>query len=1097
MNLRLLPCIFLPLLSVSVMGQSTTNTTSTSSTTGTYTAGTGGSGSKPAGAGIDYAGESVVIERLDKVYEMAADGTGSQLTTVVARVQSDAALRQLGVLNIGYASSSERVEIVYARARQKDGTVLETPVTQAIDMPNPVTTQAPFYSDLKQMQLPVRSLKVGDTLEWQAKVVRTKAEAVGQFWGQESFPTDGIVLEESVELRVPKDKFVNVWSPTIKPVETMVGGQKVFRWTNSQLKPTVGKEADAEKESKKKLVWTADQELDAAEGKLPTIAWTSFASWEAVGAWYRTLEGQRMEPDAEIKAKVAEVVAGKTTEEEKVRAVYGYVATQIRYIGVAFGVGRYQPHQASDVLQNQYGDCKDKHTLLAAMLEALGLHPDAVLIGAGVRFNEAVPSPASFNHLITRVSVGGQPVWLDATTEVAPYRMLSYVIRDKNGLVVPETGAAKIERTPAGLPFASFQTMDSVGTLDKDGLSNSRLVLTMRGDDELIIRMAFRQTAPAQYEQLVQQISQGIGYAGTTSHVEVTRPEDTAEPFKISYDYKREKGGDWPNLKIVPQVAPVSLPRPDEKEPPVQSIRLGVPHVETSTSAMKLPDGWRAELPEAVHAKSDYATYDETYRFEKGTVYAERKIVVLKEKVPVSDWKSYKKWADDADLENDQYVQLVTNEQKTSGGKEGVQATTDNAEATKLISSAAKAMQQHDLDGAKKMLDQAKSLNESQPYLWANYGYLEYLRGEMSVAIVDYQKELALFPERYGTYQSLAWVQSTMGRRGEAKATLQQWADANPRDPTPYSLLINMLVEDKDGAGAVAVADKAAKLLPEDQKNDETLQLAVGQAQIMAGMKEKGAATLVALVKTTQSPLMMNNGAYELAEAGVELPLAESYTRTALEKMGEESRTWTLDESPQVVLGKSIQIVATWDTMGWILYREGKLEEAESYVKAAWINAPSPTLAEHLGEIEAARGRKDDALTTYALGVATIPQYDALGVKKSPGTEDKKLQARVEELRKSGAKTSLRDAQDGLQKLRTVPLGAAKGMNGVAEYRLLLSDGKVQRAEKMGTNEVSGGDERLQQTQLIELWPTGSKANLVRVGMLNCHSGVCELVFER
>ena len=115
------------------------------------------------------------------------------------------------------------------------------------------------------------------------------------------------------------------------------------------------------------------------------------------------------------------MTAGKTTEEEKVRAVYGYVSTQIRYIGVAFGIGRYQPHHAGAVLENQYGDCKDKHTLLAAMLSVLGLHPNAVLIGAGVRFNEAVPSPGSFNHLITTVQVAGKPVWLDSTEEVAPY----------------------------------------------------------------------------------------------------------------------------------------------------------------------------------------------------------------------------------------------------------------------------------------------------------------------------------------------------------------------------------------------------------------------------------------------------------------------------------------------------------------------------------------------------------------------------------------------------------------------------------------------------------------------------------------------------
>ena len=96
------------------------------------------------------------------------------------------------------------------------------------------------------------------------------------------------------------------------------------------------------------------------------------------------------------------------------------------------------PVGAQEVLQNQYGDCKDKGTLLAAMLNALGLHPDVALIGAGVRFNTAVPSPASFNHLINRVSVDGKEVWLDSTSGVAPYRVLFYVTRGKQALVIPE-----------------------------------------------------------------------------------------------------------------------------------------------------------------------------------------------------------------------------------------------------------------------------------------------------------------------------------------------------------------------------------------------------------------------------------------------------------------------------------------------------------------------------------------------------------------------------------------------------------------------------------------------------------------------------------
>jgi len=1086
MRSTLLSCFLLPLLIVSALGQSTTTVVPATSPK----SGTAGS---PA---LDYSAEPIVVEHLDAVYDMAADGTGTKITTVVGRIQSEASLKEVGVLTVPYASSTQRVQMIYARVRRSDGTVIETPVDQAMDMPSPVTKEAPFYSDLKQLQLPIRSLRVGDTLEWQGKVTLTKGEIPNQFFGQETFTEGAVVLSQTLELRVPKNLSVNVWSPKYKPVETVEGDKRVFRWVHSQLKPTVGKEADAEKELKKKRLWTAEQELEATQGKFPSVAWTTFKSWEAVGAWYQGLESDRIEPDAGVKAKVAELTAGKTTDEEKVRAVYGYVSTQIRYIGVAFGIGRYQPHKAAVVLENQYGDCKDKHTLLAAMLSVLGLHPNAVLIGAGVRFNEAVPSPGSFNHLITAVQVGGKPVWLDSTEEVAPYGALAYIIRDKKALVVPDAGVAKLEQTPAMLPFASYEKLDAVGTLDKDGVSNSHLVWTFRGDGEIALRAAFRQLSPGQYDQMVQQISQGIGYQGTTSHAEVSPPDDTTVPMTLSYDYKREKGGDWDNLRIIPQLAPVELPQVDEKDPPVRAIALGVPGVHASTSAMKLPDGWGGELPEAVHTKSVYATYDETYRFEKGTVYAERRIEVLAEKVPVAEWKAYKKWCDDTDIAHDQWIKLVASGQEAHMGSEAPPKPT-NKEAAKLIQSAYEAIGRRDFAGAKTMLDLAKALNSDQAYLWSTYGYYEFQRGEITASIQDYRMELATYPDRYELYGVMAGAQMVLGQRKEAKETLVQWEAVDTRDPTPVTRLVALLLEDGDAAGAAAAAEAGVARLPEEKKKDEGLQLILGRAEISAGMKEKGRDTLLALMKSTESPGMMNNSAYELADAGLELTLAESTTRTALGKMTDESKTWTLDENPQTLLAKSRMTAATWDTMGWILYREGKLDEAESYLKAAWRNAPSEIGAEHLGKLDEAKGDKDEALKMYELGIATISPIDMMGKKKAPGAEEKKLQARVYVLLKAGAKSTVKDAHAKLQEIRTVPLGAAKGMDGVAEYRLLLSGGKIVRAEKTGTKDLEGGEDRLKEAKLDGLWPVGSAASLVRSGVLNCHSGVCELVFEQ
>ena len=775
----LLSCFFLPFFLVNALGQSSTTVVPITPPKDAASANHNISSPAP-----DYSAEPIVVERYDTVYKMAADGTGSKLTTVVGKVQTEAAAKQLSIVGVAYASNSEHVEFSYVRVRHPNGTVTETPVSDALDMPAPVTQQAPFYSDLKQRQIPVRGLQPGDTIEWEAKSVRTRAEAPGQFWGAESFGEDGVFLSLTIELRVPKNIYINVWSPKNKPTETVEEDERVFRWVSSQKKPTVGKEADAEKERKKKEVWTAEQELDAKEGKLPSVAWSTFKSWEAVGAWYQGLESDRIVPDAAVKAKVAELTAGKTTEEEKVRAVYGYVATQIRYIGVAFGIGRYQPHHAAEVLENQYGDCKDKHTLLAAMLSALGLHPNAVLIGAGVRFNEAVPSPGSFNHLITTVPVEGQQVWLDTTAEVAPYRALLYGLRGKKALVVADAGVAKVETTPAALPFPSFQKLEAVGTLDKEGTSTSRLEWTMRGDEEIAVRAAFRQVSPAQYDQMVQQISKSIGFQGTTSHAEVSRLEDTSTPMTMSYDYRREKSGDWDNLKIIAQFAPIDLPGVDDKEPPVQSIRLGVPRVETSTSAIKLPDGWGVELPEAVHSKSPYVALDETFRFDKGTIYAERRVEVLKEEIPVADWKSYKKWSNDAELAHEQWIQLVTNEHSvTTGSTDTPKKSSD--EAAELVQSAYEAIKRHDLDAAKTKLDQAKELNENQAFLWSTYGYYHYQLGSMNAAVEDYRRELAKYPERFGAYRDMAMAQTLPGRRKRQRRPSQHGPPLTRRTRTP------------------------------------------------------------------------------------------------------------------------------------------------------------------------------------------------------------------------------------------------------------------------------------------------------------------------
>jgi tetratricopeptide (TPR) repeat protein len=1083
----------------------------------------------------DYAAESIVLEHIDSDYTFAADGTGTFERTIASRIQSEAAVRSLGVITMAFAANSQHVDFVYARVRHPDGSVVETDVTGSLEMPAPVTREAPFYSDLKEKQLPIRSLRVGDTLEWKARVTTTKSETPGHFWGQENFVEDAVVLDQTVELRVPAGVSVSVWSPKAKPVESTANGIHLYRWTTSNLKPTAGKEAEAAAEAKKKTLWTADQELDAEQGKLPTIAWTTFHSWEEVGAWYRALSAERATPTAEVRAKVAELVAGKTTDADKVRALYAYVSTQIRYIGVAFGVGRYQPHAAAEILSNQYGDCKDKHTLLASMLAAAGIQSDAVLIGAGVRFNPDVPSPEAFNHLITHLAVSpapGQPaqsVWLDTTEEVAPYRMLLSILRDRQALIVPGTGPAHLDRTPSDPPFPTVQTWKVTGSLDKNGVSTSRITYTTRGDEELFMRAALRQIAPAQYSEAIQRVSLSMGYQGTTSNPEFSSVDDTQQPLTWSYDYRREQGGDWDNLKIVPQTKVSTLPLVDDKTPPVQSIDLGWPRTETSIAEMKIPEGWGVVVPEAIHAKSSFATLDESYRFDKGTLYTTLNMVVLKQKLPAADWKTYKKWTEDAGLNTQVFIQLVRHDGGASTSTASTPADPASAnDAAKLIQQAYADVEKNDLDNAKKLVDEARALSPEHEYLWNTTGYLALHRGDTTEALADFKKEIALHPSAYRRmYPVIVNLQMTMDQHKEAEDSLRLWCQADPGNIAPAVQLLSILIQDEDGKTAVTDGEAALARLP-SVSNLEPIHLMLGQAYLLAGEQQKGAAMLTALLHSTQNPGILNDSAYSLADASLELPLAESSARTALDKLADESNSWTLDEDPNLLFVKTRLIEAAWDTLGWIYFREGKLEEAQSYLQAAWLNDQQFDAGKHYGEVLLARGKRPEALSTYELAIESGVKYNGMGVREEASDKMKKLQAVVDALHagKPGASGSdpalqsrtatnpptkqtqpkfsnqrLRPTvamrSDGnpekLQTLRTIQLGPAGARSGAAQYRILLREGKFVRALPMEQKTIPGAEDLLAKVSFARYFPAGSQSSLVRLGFVNCHSGICEL----
>ncbi len=564
------------------------------------------SGQEPAKT--EAAQQAVLVDQLVHRLTFEGDGTGTHEVSERVRVQSEAGVQALAVLSFAYTTSNQSLDIDYVRVRKPDGTVINTPVYNIQDMPADVTRVAPMYSDIHEKHVAVKGLGAGDELEYLLRYRTLEPEVAGQFWFEYMFPKNVIAKDEELQISVPRDKYVKVSSPDLKPDIRDTETTRIYSWKTANLQV----EDDSEQANKTEL-------------PNPSVQVTTFHSWEEVGQWYSQLQAPQATVTPAVRAKAEELTNGLTTDDDKIQALYHYVATQFHYISLSFGIGRYQPHTAEEALGNEYGDCKDKHTLLQALLKAAGYEAYPALINVSRKLDPEVPSPAQFDHVITAVARGNTLQWLDTTTEVAPFGMLIAALRDKQALLIPFGKPASLATTPANPPFPTNIVFAVEAKLSANGTLTGHIQRTSRGDLELIYRLAFRQVPEAQWKNLVQRISYSSGFGGEVSAVTASVPEDTTKPFQFAYDYTRKEYSDWKDRLITPPMPPFGIEaRPDKEKKPTEPVILGAPGEIVHRARVELPSGYEPKLPKSVDLADDFAEYHSTYSLKDGVLTAER-----------------------------------------------------------------------------------------------------------------------------------------------------------------------------------------------------------------------------------------------------------------------------------------------------------------------------------------------------------------------------------------------------------------------------------------------------------------------------------------
>src|ERR1700690_2304712 len=190
---------------------------------------------KPAASDDDHSKEGFVVEYYAEKEKFENDGTSFREDTGSVRIQSEAGVQGYGVLTFSYASGTGTFEVKFVRVHKPDGSVIETPPENVQDMAAQITRQAPLYSDLHEKHVAVKGLSVGDVLEYRTEDHTTKPLAPGQFWTSYTFTYSQIVLDEQLEIRVPRDRAVKIKIPTVQPQVSETGGYRVYTWHSKNL----------------------------------------------------------------------------------------------------------------------------------------------------------------------------------------------------------------------------------------------------------------------------------------------------------------------------------------------------------------------------------------------------------------------------------------------------------------------------------------------------------------------------------------------------------------------------------------------------------------------------------------------------------------------------------------------------------------------------------------------------------------------------------------------------------------------------------------------------------------------------------------------
>ncbi|MBO4344185.1 MAG: DUF3857 domain-containing protein [Victivallales bacterium] len=466
------------------------------------------------------------------------DGKSVTWDDTAVKVLTEEGRRDNRVLSFHFNQSYGRATVTLVQTISEDGKVTEHDIAK---ISATMTDRSQMSSNIynpndKILRVNIPSLEINDIVRYVVKRETTKPRVPNTFSDFEVLEYTSPIMRYSYTVNAPSAlplKNRALLSPiegTVEYTSQATADGVMHKWVALNV-------PQAHPEPKMPALYTCVQRLLVS----------TIDTWEDVSKWYWNLCLPHLTTNDEIDAKVKELVAGKATPMEKIRAVFHFVSQEIRYMGetVETEAPGYEPHDVAQTFGKRHGVCRDKAALLAAMLRSAGFQAFPVLINAGPLKDVEVPQPY-FNHAVTCVWEDGKYILMDSTDESTAELFPAYLGHKSYLVARPEGEKLQVSDVPDA--DTNLMRISTHCDIDDDGNLSGYSTMSFGGINDNAYRGFFIQNPEDENRLFIQRMLRRT-IPGAVIHrfklsPEDMRDSDTPLALEISFTAPQVMGGD-------------------------------------------------------------------------------------------------------------------------------------------------------------------------------------------------------------------------------------------------------------------------------------------------------------------------------------------------------------------------------------------------------------------------------------------------------------------------------------------------------------------------------------------------------------------------